>query len=496
VFPAMLNRTIPSSRASSSNSARSDPAQGRVSAEVFPARLNRTVPAPAASAANPTVDETASPSVSVMVPGQPVSPPEEHTGAAAPPSVAAVATARTVSSIPSAPANFANPAPTEDEAVKPAPELDPFPASSKAIAGVTRPSGTSSEFRGPVSNPAASPPTPDETNPANPTPAPAGAPSPAFGAAPNAEETNIEDSEGTIQVDPLAPDSAPLDPVVLGNVNAPGNVNVAAGNAKTGPRLSAAAPTRVSRKTGDSQAKLSPPAAASDSSDETQPPPFSTQGSAMASPDKAQPPAAASNHANQPAAASGHIDQPAAPSAAPPVPLVEGRQAPPPRGTGSNGNQAPAASENIPREAVPTPVAVQSARVLERMGQTEMRVGMNTADFGNVELRASVSQDRVGASVTTAHLDLRAALMAEMPSLEHSMEQHQLRLDHLDLGANGGGNQERGNLAQQQQPRSQSGAEAGFTTTSSSSSDALPSPEGPAPSSWGAPYSSGLNVHA
>lgn len=215
----------------------------------------------------------------------------------------------------------------------------------------------------------------------------------------------------------------------------------------------------------------------------------------MASPDKAQPPAAASNHANQPAAASGHIDQPAAPSAAPPVPLVEGRQAPPPRGTGSNGNQAPAASENIPREAVPTPVAVQSARVLERMGQTEMRVGMNTADFGNVELRASVSQDRVGASVTTAHLDLRAALMAEMPSLEHSMEQHQLRLDHLDLGANGGGNQ-RGTLAQQQQPRSQSGAEAGFTTTSSPSSDAVLSPEGPAPSSWSAPYSSGLNVHA
>jgi flagellar hook-length control protein FliK len=140
---------------------------------------------------------------------------------------------------------------------------------------------------------------------------------------------------------------------------------------------------------------------------------------------------------------------------------------------------------------------VQSAHVLERMGQTEMRVGMNTADFGNVELRASVSQDRVGASVTTAHAELRAALTAEMPSLEHSMEQHQLRLDHLDLGAHsGGGNHERGASAQQQQSRSQSGSEAGFATTSSSSSDATPSPEGPAPSSWSAPYSSGLNVHA
>ena len=142
---------------------------------------------------------------------------------------------------------------------------------------------------------------------------------------------------------------------------------------------------------------------------------------------------------------------------------------------------------------------MQSARILERMGQTEMRVGVNTADFGNLELRASVSQNQVGASIATAHGELRAAMMAEMPSLERSMEHHQLRLEHLDLGAhNGGANSghQKGDSFAQQHPRSQPGSEAGLTATSSSSGDAVPSPGAPAPSSGSAPYSSGLNVHA
>ncbi len=73
--------------------------------------------------------------------------------------------------------------------------------------------------------------------------------------------------------------------------------------------------------------------------------------------------------------------------------------------------------------------------MLERMGQTEMRVGVNTAGFGSVELHASVNQDRVGAVVATNHLELRAAMMAEMPSLERAMEQHHLRLDSMALNA-------------------------------------------------------------
>ncbi len=472
----------------------SDSAQKKATAAVSPAIPKLTVPtsAPAARIANPTADETASPSSTLT--SQPASPGEEDAGTRTQPNVAA-APARPVAS---APASLANPAPAKAEAGagKPAPQLDSIPAASKAIAEATKPSSTSSEGRGPASNPAASPPTPDGTNPANPAPAPAAAPSAASGptasvAIPDAEEANAADSEGTIQVDSPAPDPAQLNPVAPENVNGPGNVKAAAGNPKTGPESSAAAPARVSRKAGDSATQPSSSPAVADSSNQSQRPSSLTPADTTASQaqDKAQPPAAASSHTSQPAAA----------IVAQPVPLADGRQVPPHSDAGNNGNQAPAASGNIPPDAdsVPTPVMVQSARVLERMGQTEMRVGMNTADFGNLELRASVGQDRVGASIATSHLDLRAAMMAEMPSLERSIEQHQLRLDHLDLGTNGGdGSHQRGASAQQQQSRSQSGAGAGFTTTSSSSGDALPPPEGPVPSYRSAPYSSGLNVHA
>jgi len=464
----------------------SDRAQAKVTAEVSPARFNRTVPAPAASAANPTANETASASVSVMVPGQPVSPPDA--GIAVQSGVAAPAPAGTVAS---APQHFANPAPAKAASPASASALAQVPAAPSSEAIGAKPSGTSGEFRAAASNPAAASAASAEANPA---PAPAEAPSTASGQAASAtasaaEEAQDADSEVTVLADPLASATAGLNPGAPGNVNTP--ENIAPGNGKTGPPLSAAAPSSVSRKTGAQQAKPSSPAAA-DSSNQTQRPSSLTSAGAIASQDqdKAQPPAAASEHSNQPAAA----------IAAQPVPLAEGRQSPSHSDAVNKGNQAQAASGNIPREAdsAPTPIVVQSARVLERMGQAEMRVGMNTADFGNLELRASVSQDRVGASIATAHAELRAALMAEMPSLERSMEQHQLRLDLLDLGAHsGGGNQERGASAQQQ-PRSQSGGEAGFATTSSSSSsgDAVPSPEGPAPSAWSAPYSSGLNVHA
>jgi flagellar hook-length control protein FliK len=84
------------------------------------------------------------------------------------------------------------------------------------------------------------------------------------------------------------------------------------------------------------------------------------------------------------------------------------------------------------------PAVIQSARVLERMGQSEIRVGLNSDGFGSIELHARVSQDQVGASIATSHTELRAAMMAEMPSLKQAIAQHQLRLDGFNLDARTG----------------------------------------------------------
>ncbi len=81
---------------------------------------------------------------------------------------------------------------------------------------------------------------------------------------------------------------------------------------------------------------------------------------------------------------------------------------------------------------------VQTAHVLERMGQSEMHVGITSSRFGNIELHTSVYRDHVGATIATNHAELRSALAAEMPNLEREMARHQLTLDRFRFDLRGG----------------------------------------------------------
>lgn len=115
-----------------------------------------------------------------------------------------------------------------------------------------------------------------------------------------------------------------------------------------------------------------------------------------------------------------------------------------PAGTGpaSRGDRSQVVSEpaasSAAESAQPAPTLIQSAQVLERMGKSEIRLGLNSSNFGSIELHTSVNQDRVGASITTSHADLRSAMIAEMPSLEHAIAQHQMRLDSLQVDSRPG----------------------------------------------------------
>lgn len=167
-------------------------------------------------------------------------------------------------------------------------------------------------------------------------------------------------------------------------------------------------------------------------------------------------------------------------------PVPDGRLANTP---GPAPGAAAAPELNPPVQAA---TVVQAAHVLERLGQTEMRIGVSAGDFGSVEVRASVIQDRLGASITATHQDLRAAMMAEMPALERAMEQHQLRLDQFDLGAQVGSRS--GGSSPQQQPSLRSGPPGGFHASRSNGLSA--ERDHPLPTSGFEPNSSRLNVHA
>ncbi len=97
---------------------------------------------------------------------------------------------------------------------------------------------------------------------------------------------------------------------------------------------------------------------------------------------------------------------------------------------GSSGSAAPL----IP--AAPEPVAlgaVQVAQLVSRLGQSEMRIGLNTAAFGSVEVRTVVRTSDVGLVIGSEKGDLRALLANEMPALTNTLQQQNLRLNSVNF---------------------------------------------------------------
>jgi hypothetical protein len=81
--------------------------------------------------------------------------------------------------------------------------------------------------------------------------------------------------------------------------------------------------------------------------------------------------------------------------------------------------------------ALPGPV--QMAQMVSRVGQSEMRIGMNTSAFGSVEVRTVVHASDVGLVIGSEKGDLRGLLANEMPALANSLQQQNLKLNSVNF---------------------------------------------------------------
>ncbi len=120
--------------------------------------------------------------------------------------------------------------------------------------------------------------------------------------------------------------------------------------------------------------------------------------------------------------------------------------------TGTGGNQA----TPLPAPAEPAPATVagpvQMAQMVSRVGQAEMRIGVNTSAFGSVEVRTVVHANDVGLTIGSEKGDLRGLLSNEMPAITNSLQQQNLRLSNVNFtqgfassgnGSGGGDSQQR-----------------------------------------------------
>ncbi len=77
--------------------------------------------------------------------------------------------------------------------------------------------------------------------------------------------------------------------------------------------------------------------------------------------------------------------------------------------------------------------SVRIAQMVDRGGQSEMRVGLNTEAFGNVEILTTVRASSVGLVVGSERGDLHSLLSAELPAITHNLEQHSIRLQTVSF---------------------------------------------------------------
>jgi hypothetical protein len=103
---------------------------------------------------------------------------------------------------------------------------------------------------------------------------------------------------------------------------------------------------------------------------------------------------------------------------------------------GRSGKAAPSAPDP-PSSGEPQPVApagpVQMAQIVSKAAQSEMRVGLTTSAFGNVEVRTMVRANEVGVLIGSEKGDLHSLMATELPGIANTLQQQNLRLNQVNF---------------------------------------------------------------
>ncbi|MGC2401885.1 MAG: hypothetical protein WA510_18965 [Acidobacteriaceae bacterium] len=87
-------------------------------------------------------------------------------------------------------------------------------------------------------------------------------------------------------------------------------------------------------------------------------------------------------------------------------------------------------------QALPT---INSARLIQTMGQSEMRVGLHSSDFGNISISTSATRDMVSAQITLDHGELAKTLLAHLPEMQARLGADRPLEVRIDMNGQAGG---------------------------------------------------------
>jgi flagellar hook-length control protein FliK len=93
------------------------------------------------------------------------------------------------------------------------------------------------------------------------------------------------------------------------------------------------------------------------------------------------------------------------------------------------------ASTTLP-ETLPV---INTAKLIQSMGQSEMRVGMRTSEFGNITISTSATRDSISAQISLDHGELATVLATHLPEIEARLAGNQSVDVRIDVNRQGAG---------------------------------------------------------
>jgi hypothetical protein len=109
--------------------------------------------------------------------------------------------------------------------------------------------------------------------------------------------------------------------------------------------------------------------------------------------------------------------------------------------------EVPTRTANAPH-APATHTVINTARLIQNMQDSELRVGIKSADFGNISISASAGRGTLSAQISLEHSDLAKEIAANIPEIRAALGGGHLDVRvvtggqmgaHTDTGANQSG---------------------------------------------------------
>jgi hypothetical protein len=117
--------------------------------------------------------------------------------------------------------------------------------------------------------------------------------------------------------------------------------------------------------------------------------------------------------------------------------------------------------------------AINTAKVIQTMGQTEMRVGMRSEEFGAISIRTSTTRDLVSAQISLDHGDLAKVLATHVPEMQAKLGGGQTAEVRIDMNGQAAGQGSSSSMSNGSAEESRGGRQQGNNAASSGSSNTM-----------------------